>query len=333
MVTLTMNNMKLLVIALTMYPLLASCGENPIQKFRINITDESGKPVSGVTGKAWFNTSHPGGIGIDSYLVTGVSDNAGVVELQGKTIHYQTAIGAEMTGFYPASKGAFWMKGKSGNQWLPSPVEEKLVMKKIFKPISMYAAGSGEGMRIDFPKGIKNSYGFDLMVRDWVAPHGKGKNADFIFEQFDGFSTNPQEGTTGKLTLSFPNDGDGILAMHLESHGGSYLRSPSEAPTGSYAKTNEFTSKPLELMKVKSEDLENMVWVFRIRTKKDSEGNIVSTHYGKIYGYPQVMSMRGLPALRFTYYVNGVSNDCGLEWDMKTNLIENLPKQNWPQNP
>lgn len=328
-----MNDMKLYILAMTIFPLLAACGENPTQKFELHITDEDGKPLSGVTGKAWFNTSKKSGTGIDSYLVTGTTDDKGIVELQGETLHYQTAIGAEAVGYYPASKGGFWMKGKKGSRWEPWPVKENLILKKIVAPLPMYAVGSGDGMRIDFPRESEDSYGYDLFARDWVEPFGSGRIADFVFKQFVGFSPSPQEPMTGSMTLSFSNDEDGILAMPVGSDGGSELLGPHVAPTGFYAKDYAFTAKPLDQKKLVSADLANMVWVFRIRTVTDNEGKIASTHYGKIYGYPQIISMRGVPAIRFSYYLSGKANQPNLEWNMKTNLFKDLPEQNWPRNP
>jgi len=43
----------------------------------------------------------------------------------------------------------------------------------------------------------------------------------------------------------------------------------------------------------------NRNYFFRVRTAKDHEGNIVSAHYGKIYG----------DFMQFTYYLNPTPND------------------------
>ena len=51
------------------------------------------------------------------------------------------------------------------------------MLKKIGKPIAMYAKSVNLGMPIfDKPTGL------DLMAGDWVAPYGKGINADVVFE-------------------------------------------------------------------------------------------------------------------------------------------------------
>jgi hypothetical protein len=53
---------------------------------------------------------------------------------------------------------------------------------------------------------------------------------------------------------------------------------------------------------------------FWVRTVKDHEGNIVSAHYGKIYG----------DFMQFTYYLNPTPNDRNIEFDPKQNLLQGL---------
>ena len=53
---------------------------------------------------------------------------------------------------------------------------------------------------------------------------------------------------------------------------------------------------------------------FRVRTKLDESGNVVSARYGKIYG----------DLAQFTYYFNPTPNDRNVEFDLKQNLMTNL---------
>ncbi len=46
----------------------------------------------------------------------------------------------------------------------------------------------------------------------------------------------------------------------------------------------------------------------------DERGNIVSAHYGKIYG----------DFMQFSYYLNPTPNDRNVEFDPKQNLLKNL---------
>ena len=68
-------------------------------------------------------------------------------------------------------------------------------------------------------------------------------------------------------------------------------------------------------------------FAFRIRTKKDKNGKIVSAYYGKIYGDIEIKKPYtvevSVAAPSFMYYLNPKPLDRNLEWDMKTNLCPN----------
>ncbi len=55
-------------------------------------------------------------------------------------------------------------------------------------------------------------------------------------------------------------------------------------------------------------------YYFRVRTVVDDRGNIVSAHYGKIYG----------DFMQFSYYFNPTPNSRNVEFDPKQNLMTNL---------
>jgi hypothetical protein len=75
-------------------------------------------------------------------------------------------------------------------------------------------------------------------------------------------------------------------------------------------------------------------FAFRIRTKKDKDGKIVSAYYGKIYGdieikKPYTVEVQ-VAAPAFLYYLNPAPLDRNLEWDMKTNLCPNPGSLSYP---
>jgi hypothetical protein len=92
-------------------------------------------------------------------------------------------------------------------------------------------------------------------------------------------------------------------------------------------KTRE--QKPAQL----GNDLSNEVYVFRVRTRLDEKGAVESTHYGKIDGRIVGWLPKAAPSILMTYYLNGTPNDRGLEWDMKTNLIEDTSRMRIPERP
>ncbi len=171
-----------------------------------------------------------------------------------------------------------------------------LLLKKIANPTSMYAK------KIDsftFPA-FNKPIGYDFTIGDWIAPYGKGVNSDVFFTE-----NHPDEKSGYTFTISFPNPEDGIQGFTRDwSQGVSGLLSSHEAPLDGYQPKYEQTQMPSP----------DRIYYFRVRTKVDDRGNIVSAHYGKIYGdIPQ-----------FTYYLNPTPNQRNIEFDPKQNLIHDL---------
>ncbi len=183
-----------------------------------------------------------------------------------------------------------------------------LALKKIGKPIAMYA----KRLNTHVPD-LDKPVGFDLDLGDWVGPYGKGVNADILFTgHFDKKADGESDYT---LTVSFPKIGDGIQEfMMSDAEGVSGLRSAHEAPVAGYQSQwvqtdNRKPGKPIET----NRDL-NRNYYFRILTKLDENGNVVSAHYGKIYG----------DFMQFSYYLNPTPNDRNVEFDSKQNLLGGL---------
>jgi hypothetical protein len=180
-----------------------------------------------------------------------------------------------------------------------------LVLKKVGKPIAMYA----RRLNTHVPA-LDKPVGFDLMAGDWIAPYGNGVNPDVLFSgHFDKHTDGESDFT---LTVSFPKAGDGIQEFALpDAEKGGGLRSPHEAPADRYQSQwvqtdNRKPGKPIETNRDP-----NRNYFFRVRTALDVNGNVVSAHYGKIYG----------DFMQFTYYLNPTPNDRNIEFDPKQNLL------------
>jgi hypothetical protein len=140
------------------------------------------------------------------------------------------------------------------------------------------------------------------------------------------------------LTISFPNCLDGAYPIDLDD---SFLKSPYHAdPNGDYIKT--FSWKYAIKFKWKGDAgasrrqrvpaayepacderlAKGQGLILRTRTRVDAEGNLVSAHYGKIYGeirlgddfFPGVPPCVGSAWLFF----NPVENDTNLECDSES---------------
>ena len=261
----------------------------------IKVIDENSQPVAGATVTVWFYVKPPAGETEASDKVEGLTDTNGVVKFSHKaTGSIDLGFQATKSGYYSTTKGHEFSKFADDDpqKWNPS---ETLMLKKIGKPIAMYAKKYVLGFKLpEYNKKI----GYDLMVGDWVGPYGKGVNSDIFYT---GNHLDEKSGYT--FSVSFPNPGDGIQGFTRDwNFGVSGLLSLHEAPLDGYQPKYEQTEMPNP----------DRIYYFRVQTKVDDRGNIVSAHYGKIYGdVPQ-----------FTYYFNPTPNDRNVEFDPKQNLIQ-----------
>jgi hypothetical protein len=291
--------------------MLTSCAfaqsSNEIHEWKatVKVTDELGIPVAQANVSIGYFTNN------DTAELHGLTDTNGVFVATHTTstynyIEYKLAFVAGKDGYYGTRSGCDLGIPYDASKWNPTV---NLLLKIVGKPIAMYARRVDEG-----PPVFNKPVGYDLAIGDWVAPHGKGLTTDIIFTgNLDKKSKNDFD---YKLTVSFPKSGDGIQEFIVpDAEKGSGLRSPHEAPANGYQ---------LEVVKTMShhpgvgakDDMNDPSrnYFFRVRTVKDSEGNIVSAHYGKIYG----------DFMQFTYYLNPTSNDRNIEFDPKQNLIYSL---------
>lgn len=246
-----------------------------------------------------------------------LSDENGKAFLEVKKRTFYNRFYAKKEGYYPtATDGKHSPLAKDFD---PS----KLVtirLKQIKNPIPMYAKNltAEEVGGLKMPNYDGKSFGYDLVAGDWVVPHGKGVVSDFIFkfEGNEGRVLNLEEWEK-KITLRFSNEKDGIIAWIGTSEAGrmygSELVSDYEAPKEGYQDT--WVQRTWKEKGGYHQTTSNMDrnFYFRVRTKVDEKGNIISAHYGKIYG----------DFMSFTYYLNPTPNDRNVEFDPKRNLMPN----------
>jgi len=263
----------------------------------IKVVNENSQPIAGAELEISYYVKPPPGETEAGESVHNLTDTNGMVWLS----HAATGsvgLGFQVTKsrYYSTTKGHEFAKFADNDpqKWDPS---ETLLLKEVGKPIAMYAKKYVLGFKLpEYNKKI----GYDLMVGDWVGPYGKGINSDIFFTE-----NHPDEKSGYTFTVSFPNPGDGIQGFTRDwNFGVSGLLSLHEAPIDGYQSKYEQTQMPNP----------DRIYYFRVRTKIDDRGNIVSAHYGKIYGdVPQ-----------FTYYFNPTINDRNVEFDPKQNLIHSL---------
>jgi hypothetical protein len=284
---------------------IASCGQVLMPEARVTIqaVDEAGESVTDANvgmgfllpGKTSFST---GGIGID-----GKTDSNGKFT---SSAHCLGEIGYSVSkpGYYGFQAEPYRFPKSLLDRWEPYDKTFRVVLKKIGKPVPMYAKHINAAI-----PAFEVPLGFDLGTGDWVVPHGKGTVTDLIF--LANLNQRDEEDFDYKLTVSFPNKGDGIQPFEAPYQFGCALKSPKEAPADGYLPQwvqtgTQRHGSPL----VTNRDFEKHNFFFRVRTVVDEKGQIISGCYGKIYG----------DFMDFTYYLNP-DKTRNLEFDPQHNLI------------
>jgi len=261
-------------------------------KATVKVADETMSPVAHANVSIGYFTKN------ETAELVGRTDENGVLVVTHTTpthnyIEYKLAFAVGKDGYYSSRSGCDLGIPYDEFKWKPTV---NVLLKKIGKPIAMYAK-SITSLRL--PE-LNKTIGYDLMMGDWVGSYGKGINADLFFTEKHA---DPKSGYI--LSVSFPKPGDGIQEFTVpDAEKGSGLRSSHEAPADGYqpeVSQTEMTNP-------------NRNFYFRVRTKVDENGNVVSARYGKIYG----------DLAQFTYYYNPTPNDRNIEFDPKQNLLGGL---------
>jgi len=304
---------------------LNALGE-PVAMFTVRVTDQSGAVVSNAVVDAGFVESIKPGWGWGGgkeRIWKGKTDEKGLCVVK-ESCQEEAGVAVGKDGYYWSSGYKLHFTNIVGvimQQWQPWNPTLEVVLKKIGNPIPMYARWVYDLM---IPA-VDQNIGFDLEKSDWVAPYGKGEVSDLIFKlerKLGGKTKSGFQIHDTTLTISFSNAGDGIQSILVPPRNGrSELRLPAVAPEGGYL-MNVVKRKYREDGKPSFSDVrEDQNYLFRVRTKKDENGNIVSALYGKIHGDFEDFD-RG--KLSFRYYLNPTPNDRNLEFDPNKNLFKNL---------
>lgn len=295
---------------------------------------DTGVPITNAQVSAGFDTNIKPGWGWGSgkpNRVTGLTDTNGISVLDGKGDGGSVGIAVVNTAGYYGSSGYQVLftnvAGVVNKKWQPWNPTVEIRLKRIGNPIPMYAK---RVWNVSLPE-IGKPLGFDLMIGDWIAPHGRGLKADWSI----AFLTNPESvytnwyGTSPRvhpvldygINISFPNEKAGVVPVIIPQRGGgSALRLSREAPESAYMPVIQKCIVE-DQRGLHSDICENQNYYFRVRTKMDDKGNITSALYGKIHGDFQ-FDHRG--RVTFTYYLNPTPNDRNVEFDPKQNLFKNL---------
>lgn len=277
-----------------------------LAKVVIQVVDQDGVAVQGA--KIWgaFTT----GSGFNDYaMIEGLTNNEGKFVAQGRC-NELLRVDITKDGYYSSElKVNFWQSKVDpivvDGKWQPYGETRVVALKRILHPHDMFVAP----YRINKAVTLNEWYGYDLICNEWMPPYGKGRHEDLQV----------------RLGLNVKNDiSDFRATMDIRFVGekfcGAYIRPKDEwsSMKSSYkADTNDVYKTEMSFVYEKHPHQPTIdtrlghdsYLVFRIRTKVDTEGNLVSAHYGKVCG---AWLFFGSMATGEVYY-NLLPNDTNLE--------------------
>lgn len=276
----------------------------------VTVYDEIGNPLEGVTVQGYFTNMRydyvPGPERI------GLTDDKGVVKISGPAL-VSVNVEAAKEGYYKTEKEVVV------NQQRTQSVSVLLRTKR--NPVAMYAKQTVLSARSPIKSG--ETFGYDLVVGDFVTPYGKGGVSDLIITHT--YSMSDFWNRESKIVIRFSNPDDGLLPFYLDKeNASSEYKSAFTAPLEGYKNEWVLTSSRKGVGSSEEGNMDaRRNYFLRVRSERDGSGNVVSGYYGKIYGeFPEV-----------TYYLNPTPNDRNIEFNMKNNLFRNLKDEEHPRAP
>lgn len=321
---------RLTVIVLGLFTIcgIAYCADRVLPPypvtFELSVTDGEGNPVGeadvelgSVTKKVWEHW--------EGYDIHGSTDASGKYVVDLKTSYF-FAGQVKKKGYYSRGTGDIYYGQELGRQEKVHgshlTIKRDLIMRKILNPVPLVYNSQTHRISV-----VDTKMGFDLEKMDWVKPYGKGEKADFYFEQ-NGYWKD-ESGYDATLTISFPNEGDGIFAFNRDVDEWRF------APEGGYAPTMTWKTK-MDVNESSSEMINELGdlkknYFLRVRTTLDNEGKVTKANYVYIGLRPQMepfhvssgKSERKYGEINLHFSFNPEVNNRSLESGKGTKIMEN----------
>ena len=322
--------------------IMGSCQEIKRNQYAImmEIKDENNNPVENalvVGGSESIDKSKPYPIA-EYEKITAMTDARGVSKL---LLHRYSGppsgILIQKEGYYNAKKNITWTKDMLEKN--PPIAELSATLKKIKNPIPMlYHKQIGIAIR-----SLNVTYEYDIELGEALPPFGNGKISDIQFQVNEKIDAE-KNAKTYVATIKFTNEDSGFFQFESpyrkEEHG-AYFMSDYLAPESGYVK--EIIRSESELVDESyfnnMHSNENKMYYFRTRVEKNSKGQIIKCHYGKIYGairvelpnkYVKIENPPKCYVVMASVYMNSASNDRNIECDTSKNLSPKRDEYNQP---
>lgn len=316
--------------------LFAAFADTGVARFSAVVIDErSKKPIEGVPVTGCFTSRYmrwDDKASVDD-AQSGRTDSMGRCEFLGKTNTGEACVRVRRyPGYYDSEilHVPYTNADCAVRQpvWKPDNVVVTLTLQRVERPIPLFV--KAVRLKVDSTRiaGNQGRFAYDLVEGAWLPPFGSGKQADVEFSCLprerleDGKSsrrTVPRY--RNSIRVEFVGADNGICEMPTTS---ATLRIRN-APQEGYKKgVTIWRQLSAGLNAEEGGDAERN-YCFRIRTRRNEEGRIVESYYGKIYGDIELCQkydgdIPSVVGVRFLYYLNPNALDRNLEYKIGTNL-------------
>ncbi len=308
------------VVALFAMAGLAAAGWfllRPTMRITFHVVGEDGAPIVGTPVTVWTFHNTPGGDRGVARTVRGVTNEKGLATVTMASRMRRLGYRVERPDHSGATGQEYVFQRASWGSWLPWDPTVEVTLKATQKPVAMYVKEVGLSANEIFPE-VGQRVGYDLMVGDWIAPHGQGATPDFLFTytELEKYQSDTQPFEVS-LLLGFSNKGDGIQAGSQPHATG--IRELHKAPEDGYSDQlrKRIKKKPDHPVDA---GVTYPHYYFRVRTQLDEHGKVTSALYGKIDGDIE-FSPTAPGRLKFKYSLNPTPNDRNVEADPAKNLL------------
>ena len=246
--------------------------------------------------------------------------------------------------YFASHYGEFSKKNLFG-VWQPDNLVVTIKLQRVEHPIPLFVKNffksGSDSVAVDYFEKGEGQIKIDLVKGALLPPLGEGEFADVVFTRLKredlGMGTNFNGRTAAayrdSMVVKFTGEDNGLVEIPSNKSDGIKIRTAPEKGYKSDYLVSRGRDKNVKYFRTSNPDRN---FAFRIRTKKDKNGKIVSAYYGKIYGDIEIKKLLGqtvfVAAPAFLYYLNPTPLDRNLEWDMKNNLCPkpNLNNENQP---
>jgi len=248
-------------------------------KYEYHVVDDEGMPVADATAHIWFKSY---GRPQDNADWTVRTDTNGMFTVQHR-LNERFSVGVDKEGHYHASDEIYYLGMNvlpiKDGKWQPYGEKRRIVLKKIRKPVDMLHKPCG-----CFKIPSEGSWlGFDLERQSWVNPHGEGRVSDVLI-RFRNNVVNSQTKFTATMEVCFTNNAHAGFYVCKKDLSSEMLSDYTANTNAEYITSKVFSLHRLGKQRIDGSLSEDSYLVFRTRTKVDSQGRLISAHYGKIYG-------------------------------------------------